>query len=94
MYACMHYHYHRYLACMMGMHVVKNAGEGVKVRLLDGMDEINVFIRKILESGDDGGVTAVRKAIDLYLSCVNTPAIDSLGAKPMLDLINSTGKHL
>lgn len=70
------------------------AGQSSKVRLLDGMDQINVFLRKILESGVDGGVAAVRKAIDLYNSCVNTPLIDELGAQPLLDLINSTGSAI
>ena len=71
-------------------------GRPIKVRLIDGMEQINVFLRKILESGDDGGVAAVRKALDLYASCVNTPQIDALGAQPLLDLINSTGisKHV
>ena len=55
------------------------------------MEQINVFLRKILESGDDGGVAAVRKALDLYESCINTPLIDALGARPLIDLINSTG---
>ena len=68
-----------------------NAGQGIKLRLFDGMDQINVFVRKILEGGDDGGVEAVRKAIDLYTSCVNTPKIDTLGAQPMIDLLNKTG---
>ena len=55
------------------------------------MDQINVFLRKILESGDDGGVEAVRKAMDLYTSCVNTLLIDQRGAQPMIDVINATG---
>ena len=55
------------------------------------MDQINVFLRKILESGDDGGVDAVRKAMDLYSSCVNTLVIDQRGAQPMIDIINATG---
>ena len=55
------------------------------------MDQINVFLRKILEGGDDGGVTAVRKAIDLYTSCVDTSRIDALGAQPMITLLNNTG---
>ena len=55
------------------------------------MDQINIFLRKILESGDDGGVTAVRKAIDLYSSCINTAQIDARGAQPMIDILNATG---
>ena len=50
-----------------------------------------MFLRKILEGGDDGGVTAVRKAINLYTSCVNTSQIDALGAQPMITLLNNTG---
>ena len=68
-----------------------NTGQGLKQRLVDGMDQINIFLRKILEGGDDGGVAAVRKAIDLYTSCVNTAQIDALGAQPMINLLNSTG---
>ena len=55
------------------------------------MEQINIFLRKILESGDDGGVAAVRKALDLYASCIDTSQIDALGAQPLIDLINSTG---
>ena len=58
------------------------------------MDQINIFLRKILEGGDDGGVAAVRKAIDLYTSCVNTPLIDALGAQPMINLLNNTGRSI
>ena len=67
------------------------AGQGSKVRLLDGVDQINVFLRKILESGADGGVTAVRKVMDLYSSCINTARIDQLGAEPLIKLLNATG---
>ena len=68
-----------------------NTGQGLKQRLFAGMDQINIFLRKILEGGDDGGVAAVRKAIDLYTSCVSTAQIDALGAQPMINLLNSTG---
>lgn len=61
------------------------------VRLLEGMDQINVYLRKILESADYGGVEAVKKAQDLYRSCLNTAVIDQRGAQPMIDLLNSTG---
>ena len=50
-----------------------------------------IVLRKILEAGDDGGVEAVRKAIDLYTSCLNTTEIDSLGAKPLQQLIEELG---
>ena len=63
----------------------------MKVRLTDGMRQINIFLRKILEDGDDGGVAGVRKAIDLYTSCVDTSQIDALGAQPIIDLLNNTG---
>lgn len=59
-----------------------------------GSVQINIFLRKILEGGDDGGVEAVRKAIDLYTSCVNTNQIDTLGAQPMISLLNGTGRFL
>lgn len=58
---------------------------------MDGADQINVFLRKILEAGDDGGVTAVRKAIDLYSSCINIAMIEEIGATPMIELLNRTG---
>lgn len=58
------------------------------------MDQIIIFLRKILEGGDDGGVEAVRKAIDLYTSCVTTPQIDALGAQPIINLLNNTGRPI
>ena len=57
-------------------------------------DQINIFLRKILEGGDDGGVAAVRKAIDLYTSCINKTLIDALGAQPMINLLNNTGRSI
>ena len=44
-----------------------------------------------MEAGDDGGVTAVRKAIGLYFSCINTALIDEIGAAPLIKLLNQTG---
>lgn len=59
-----------------------------------------IALKKILDSGNDDGVEAVKKVIDLYQSCLNTSAIESAGVQPMLDLINMSGmcinivKHL
>ena len=44
----------------------------------------------IAASGDDGGVEAVGKAFDLYLSCMDAATIESLGATPLLNLIRDT----
>ena len=44
----------------------------------------------IIASGDDGGVEAVGKAIDFYQSCTDNATIESLGATPLLNLIQDT----
>ena len=49
------------------------------------------MLRKILEEEDDGGVAAVRKAIDFYKSCIDTTTIDSWGAEPIQNLIDDLG---
>jgi predicted metalloendopeptidase len=41
----------------------------------------------VVASGDDGGVEAVGKAFDLYRSCMDAATIESLGATPLLNLI-------
>ena len=56
------------------------------------METVNVRVRKILESGDDGGVEAVRKVLDFYQSCIDTATIESLGVQPLIQVINETGK--
>ena len=55
--------------------------------------QITIFqkLGKIIESGNDGGVEAVRKVIDLYQSCMDAATVDSLGATPLLDLIETLG---
>ena len=56
-------------------------------------DTIGVRLRKILESGNDGGVEAVGKTLRLYQSCINNTVVDSLGAAPLLDVIRTqTGR--
>ena len=50
---------------------------------------VGVRVRKILESGNDGGVEAVGKALRLYQSCINNTVVDSLGAAPLLDVIRT-----
>ena len=54
-------------------------------------DKNNVVLRKILEEEDDGGVAAVRKAIDYYKSCIDTTTIESWGAEPIQSLIDDLG---
>ena len=68
-----------------------HADEADRSRLLDGMDQINTFLKQILTSDDDGGVEAVRKAIDLYFSCVNTDLIEMYGAQSLIHVLASTG---
>ena len=54
---------------------------------------VGVRVRKILESGNDGGVEAVGKTLRLYQSCINNTVVDSLGAAPLLDVIRTqTGR--
>ena len=44
---------------------------------------------------DSSDIEAVRKAKDLYQSCVDRDSISSYGAAPLLDVINQTGEsHL
>ena len=50
-----------------------------------------IALKKILDSGRDDGVEAVKKVIDLYQSCLNTTAIDLADAQPLLELLNHTG---
>ena len=50
-----------------------------------------IALKKILDSGQDDGVEAVKKVIDLYQSCLNTTAIDLADATPLLELLNHTG---
>lgn len=51
-----------------------------------------IALKKILDEGEDGGVKAVGKVMDLYQSCLDTERINSLGAEPLLQLINGTGQ--
>lgn len=51
----------------------------------------NIALRKILEGEGNEELAAVRKAKDLYWSCLDTATINSLGAQPLRDLINDTG---
>lgn len=54
-------------------------------------DTINVRLRKIVESGNSGGVEAVQKVLDIYQSCMDTATIESRGAQPLFELIDQTG---
>ena len=56
-------------------------------------DTINVRLRKIAENGNNGGVEAVQKVLDLYKSCMDTATIESRGVQPLLELINQTGGY-
>jgi hypothetical protein len=51
-----------------------------------------IALKKILDEGEDGGVRAVGKVMDLYQSCLDTKSLNSLGADPLLQLINATGQ--
>ena len=51
-----------------------------------------IALKKILDKGEDGGVRAVGKVMDLYQSCLDTKRLNSLGADPLLQLINRTGQ--
>lgn len=55
------------------------------------MNPVNIRLQKVLESGNDGGVEAVRKAMKFYQACMNTTAIDSLGNEPLYNLTKQTG---
>lgn len=50
-----------------------------------------IALKKILDKGEDGGVEAVGKVMDLYQSCLDTKRLNTLGAGPLLQLINKTG---
>ena len=41
---------------------------------------------------DSGDIEAVRKAKDLYQSCVDRDSISSYGVEPLLNVITETGK--
>ena len=60
-------------------------------------DELNtrnqIALKRILDDKKDDDVEAVRKVKALYTSCMDTDTIDNLGAQPLLDLINATGKN-
>ena len=53
-----------------------------------------IALKKILDSGNDDGVEAVMKVIDLYQSCLNTSVIEAAGVQPLLDLINMSGLYI
>ena len=44
-------------------------------------------LAKLADSGNDGGVEAVRKAFTLYRSCKNATTIENLGVTPLRNLI-------
>jgi endothelin-converting enzyme len=58
----------------------------------DQLADLNsILLQKVLESGDDSGVDAVKKMMTLYRSCMDTDTIDEKGADPLIYLINGTG---
>ena len=60
----------------------------------DKLAEQNLIgLKKVLDANDDSGIEAVRKLMDFYQSCMNTEEINALGAKPILEVIKSTGNH-
>ena len=44
-------------------------------------------LAKLADSGNDGGVEAVRKAFTLYRSCKNATTVENLGVTPLRTLI-------
>ena len=66
------------------------AGEQVQSQLFKLQSPIFQRLAGVIESGDDGGVEAVGKAFDLYRSCMDDTTIESLGAIPLLKLIQNT----
>ena len=69
---------------------VSLADEDVQNQLNKLNSPISQRLADIIASGDDGGVEAVRKAIDFYQSCMDNTTIESLGATPLLNLIQDT----
>ena len=66
-------------------------GNIVQNQFLEPQTTIFQKLIKIIESGNDGGVEAVRKVIDLYQSCMDATTIENLGVTPLLDLIETLG---
>lgn len=62
-----------------------HVGDGSYTVLSNVLQQKRVTVlRKVLEGDDDGGVAAVRKAIDLYQSCINSGAT----VETLIELIN------
>ena len=59
----------------------------------DSLAQQNLIgLKKVLEADDDLGITAVRKLMDFYQSCMDVEKINSLGAAPLLSVISGNGK--
>ena len=71
--------------------VLQFSGSGRVTSFTQLAERNTIALKKILDIDDDGGVEAVRKAMDLYQSCLNTDQINALGADPILEIINETG---
>ena len=70
--------YPLYVSCV-------HVGDGSYTVLFNVLQQKRVTVlRKVLEGDDDGGVAAVRKAIDLYQSCINSGAT----VETLVELIN------
>ncbi|CAL8363196.1 unnamed protein product [Merluccius merluccius] len=55
-------------------------------------EQNQALLKHILENGTFNGTSeAERKTQSYYLSCLNQPHIDELGAQPLIDLINKVG---
>ena len=64
-----------------------HAGLTAQTQLLKPQSPIYQRLADIAEIGDDGGVEAVRKAFDLYQSCMDADTIENLGVTPLLSVI-------
>ena len=69
-----------------------HSGKGSISSFAELAERNTIALKKILDKGDDGGVQAVGKVMDLYQSCLDTDRLNSLGADPLLQLINKTGQ--
>lgn len=60
----------------------------------DKLAEQNLIgLKKVLDANNDSGIEAVRKLMDFYQSCMNTEEINTLGAGPILRIIDITGNN-
>jgi endothelin-converting enzyme len=66
-------------------------GYGTYSKFSQLSDLNSILLHKVLSSEGDEDVEAVQKMKTLYQSCLDTDTIDSLGAEPLIYLIQATG---